>query len=217
LSETTTQVHHPVFARIYQRFAAAAMEKGERDHRVEMLAGLTGRVIEVGAGHGLNFALYPETVTEVVAVEPEAVLRRGAEQQAQEAPVPVRVVDGLADALPAEDASFDAGVASLVLCSVPDQRSALAELYRVIRPGGELRFYEHVVARSARFARAQHIVDPVWTRIAGGCHLDRDTAAAIEAARFSVESIRRFSFHVSLLDRLAAPQIVGVARRPELA
>ena len=129
----------------------------------------------------------------------------------------MRVVDGLADALPAEDASFDAGVASLVLCSVPDQRSALAELYRVIRPGGELRFYEHVVARSPRFARAQHIVDPVWTRIAGGCHLDRDTAAAIEAARFSVESIRRFSFHVSLLDRLAAPQIVGVARRPELA
>ena len=213
----STEVHHPIFARFYQRFAAAAMEKGERDHRSEMLAGLTGRVIEVGAGPGLNFDLYPESVTEVLAVEPEAILRRGAEQAAGRAPVPVRVVDGVADALPAEDASFDAGVASLVLCSVPDQAAALAELHRVIRPGGELRFYEHVLAHSPRFARAQHVVDPVWTRVAGGCHLDRDTAAAIETAGFRIGSIRRFSFHVSLIDRLAAPQIVGAARRPEHA
>ena len=189
------------------------MEKGERDHRVEMLAGLRGRVIEVGAGNGLNFDLYPESVTEVVAVEPEAVLRRGAEQAAGRASVPVRVVDGVADALPAEDASFDAGVASLVLCSVPDQAAALAELHRVIRPGGELRFYEHVAADAPGFARVQRLADPVWTRFAGGCHVNRDTAGAIEAAGFAIDRIRRFSFSISLMDRLASPQIVGVARR----
>jgi hypothetical protein len=85
----------------------------------------------------------------------------------------------------------------------------------VIRPGGELRFYEHVLARYPRFARAQRLVDPVWTRVAGGCHLDRDTEAAIRAAGFDIETIRRFSFHVSLIDRLASPQMIGVARRPE--
>src|SRR5437763_11319327 len=166
-----TEVHHPVFARFYQRFAAQAMAKGEAEFRREMLEGVAGRVVEVGAGHGLNFAFYPASVTEVVAVEPEAILRRGAERAAATAPVPVRVVDGVADALPVEDAFFDAGVASLVLCSVPDQAAALAELHRVTRPGGELRFHEHVVARSPRFARAQRVVDPVWTRAAGGCHL----------------------------------------------
>src|SRR5436305_242137 len=208
-------VKHPLFARVYTRVAPGLDKKGGAEHRDELLAGLTGRVIEVGAGIGSNFEHYPDTVEEVVAVEPEPYLRDKAAESAARAPVKVTIVDGVADRLPAGDGEFDAGVASLVLCSVPDQRAALAELHRVIRAGGELRFYEHVVARSARFARAQHIVDPVWTRIAGGCHLDRDTAAAIEAARFSVESIRRFSFHVSLLDRLAAPQIVGVARRQE--
>jgi ubiquinone/menaquinone biosynthesis C-methylase UbiE len=208
-------VHHPIFARFYQRFAAAAMQRGEREHREEMLDGLAGRVIEVGAGHGLNFALYPETVTEVVAVEPEAILRRGAERAAADATAKITVLDGLADALPAEDASFDAGVASLVLCSVPDQASALRELHRVIRPGGELRFYEHVVADKHGFARTQRIADPVWTRMAGGCHLARDTAAAIEEAEFAIEQVRRFSFSVSLLDRLASPQIIGIARRQD--
>jgi SAM-dependent methyltransferase len=212
-SGASTEVHHPIFARFYQRFAAAAMEKGEAEFRRELLEGVTGRVIEVGAGHGLNFPLYPSTVTEVVAVEPEAILRGAAERAAAEAPVPVTVIDGVADALPVEDAAFDVGVASLVLCSVPEQGSALRELHRVIRPDGELRFYEHVVAQAPRFARVQHLADPVWTRFAGGCHVDRDTAGAIEAAGFAIERMRRFSFSVSLMDRLASPQIVGVARR----
>ena len=157
--------------------------------------------------------LYPESVTEVVAVEPEAILRRAAEHAAAKALVHVTVIDGVADALPVEDASFDVGVASLVLCSVPDQGLALGELHRVIRPDGELRFYEHVVAQAPRFARVQHLADPVWTRLAGGCHVDRDTAGAITASGFSIEHIRRFSFSISLMDRLASPQIVGVARR----
>jgi ubiquinone/menaquinone biosynthesis C-methylase UbiE len=212
-SRASTEVHHPIFARFYQRFAAAAMEKGEAEFRRELLEGVTGRVIEVGAGHGLNFPLYPPTVTDVVAVEPEAILRAAAERAAAKAPVPITVIDGLADALPVEDASFDVGVASLVLCSVSDQGAALRELHRVIRPDGELRFYEHVVAQAPRFARVQRVADPVWTRFAGGCHVDRDTAGAIEAAGFAIERMRRFSFSISLMDRLASPQIVGVARR----
>jgi ubiquinone/menaquinone biosynthesis C-methylase UbiE len=212
-SGASTKVHHPIFARVYQRFAAAAMEKGEAEFRRELLEGATGRVIEVGAGHGLNFPLYPPTVTEVVAVEPEAILREAAERAAAKAPVPVTVIDGVADTLPVGDASFDVGVASLVLCSVPDQGSALRELHRVIRSDGELRFYEHVAAQAPRFARVQRLADPVWTRFAGGCHVNRDTAGAIQTAGFAIERLRRFSFSISVMDRLASPQIVGVARR----
>lgn len=141
------------------RIGKAAEAKGAAEHRDELLAGLTGRVIEVGAGNGLNFRHYPTSVTEVVAIEPEPYLRERAQASAKASPVTVTVVDGTADQLPADDASFDAGVASLVLCSVDDQATALGELRRVIRPGGELRFYEHVVSdlllAAAALARAQ--------------------------------------------------------------
>src|SRR5260221_3342294 len=167
----TAKVHHPIFARIYQRFTAAGEAKGAAEHRREMLAGVSGRVVEVGAGHGLNFRLYPKGVTEVIALEPEAVLRQAAERAAETAPVPVRVCDGVAESLPFDDGAFDVGVASLMLCSVRDQDAALRELHRVIRPGGQLRFYEHVVANQPRFARAQRLADPFWTRVGGGCHL----------------------------------------------
>ena len=147
-------VHHPIFARLFAWGASNAPAE-QTEHRRGCWQGLSGRVIEVGAGNGLNFPHYPPEVTEVLAVEPEPYLRgEGARRRPRRRPVPVRVVDGLADSLPAEDASFDAGVASLVLCSVPDQAVALAELRRVIRPGGELRFYEHVRAQDAR-PRAQ--------------------------------------------------------------
>src|SRR5437763_1155541 len=107
-------------------------KQGGAEHRDELLADLRGRVIEVGAGSGANFAHYPATVDEVVAVEPEPYLRERAKQAAESVPVKVRVLEGEADDLPARDGEFDAGVASLVLCSVPDQDRALAELERVI-------------------------------------------------------------------------------------
>jgi ubiquinone/menaquinone biosynthesis C-methylase UbiE len=207
-------VDNPLFARLYMRFATAAEDKGQADHRRELLAGLDGRVVEVGAGHGLNFAHYPETVSEVVAVEPEPALRRAAEQAAEQAKVPIRIVDGLAESLPGDDGSFDAGVTSLVLCSVPDQARALAELRRVIRPGGELRFYEHVRGESPRFFRFQRAVDPVWKRINGGCHTTRDTGAAIERAGFEVEEMRRLDFRPFILVAPAKPHILGRARAP---
>ena len=139
-------VSHPVFSRVYPHLARAAESGGGTEHRRRLLAGLRGRVIEVGAGHGLNFAYYPSTVTEVVAVEPEAHLRKLAQRAGEQASADVRVVDGVAEALPASNGEFDAAVASLVLCSVTDQDLAVAEIRRMLREGGELRFYEHVVA-----------------------------------------------------------------------
>jgi ubiquinone/menaquinone biosynthesis C-methylase UbiE len=210
----TTKVHHPVFARIYARIGKAAEAKGAAEHRDECLAGLTGRVIEVGAGNGLNFGHYPPSVTEVVAVEPEPYLRERAREAAETAPVAITVVDGTADHLPADDATFDAGVASLVLCSVDDQAAALAELRRVIRPGGELRFYEHVISDRPRLARVQRALDAtIWPIVGGGCHASRDTHAAIAAAGFTIERSRSFEFRPAPAIP-TAPHVLGVARRP---
>ncbi len=208
------RVRHPIFARVYQRFSAAAEKAGAAEHRDRLLAGLTGTVVEIGAGNGMNFAHYPTTVTEVIAVEPESYLRARAEDAAARAGVPVRVLDGTAMAVPLPDESVDAGIASLVLCSVADQAAALGELHRVIRPGGELRFYEHVAAHDERWARRQRRLDPIWTKVAGGCHINRHTLAAIEGAGFDVADLDRFLFQPCWIARLSAPHILGRARRP---
>lgn len=205
-------VKHPLFARGYARLAKKEDAAGGADNRRELLAGLSGRVLELGSGIGSNFAHYPPTVTEVIAVEPEPYLRRKSEEAAATAPVPVRVVDGVADDLPVEDESLDAGVVSLVLCSVPDQDVALAELHRKIKPGGELRFYEHVVSnRKSRRGVQQALDKTFYPRVAGGCHLTRDTRAAIDRAGFIVQRSRRFPFPPGLF---SIPHILGSARRP---
>jgi ubiquinone/menaquinone biosynthesis C-methylase UbiE len=210
----SAEVRHPIFARLYARFAPKADAAGASEHRQELLAGLSGRALELGAGSGLNFAYYPAEVSEVVAVEPESYLRGQAQQAARDAPVDVTVVDGTADVLPFEDGSFDAAVASLVLCSVPDQARALGELHRVLRPGGELRFYEHVRPSNPRKAVWWQRLDDwnIWPRLAGGCHVSRDTGAAIEAAGFEVERLRRFPFKAG--GPVSVPHILGAARRP---
>jgi ubiquinone/menaquinone biosynthesis C-methylase UbiE len=182
-----------------------------------MLEGVSGRVLEVGAGNGINFGHYPAGVGEVVAVEPEPYLRERAEEAAGDAAIRVSVVDGLGGALPFEDASFDAAVASLVLCTVPDQRAVLKDLCRVVRPGGELRFYEHVRAADPRRARLQDLITPLWRRLGGGCHPNRDTAAAIEAAGFSVESCETVIFRPCFICAPAARRIIGTARRVAVA
>ena len=129
------RVHNPIFARLWERVITPMSERrGSDEHRRKLLDNLSGRVIEVGAGQGANFSYYPTSVERVVAVEPEDYLRRRAEQAAISAPVPVTVLGGVADELPGENGSFDAGVTALVLCTVPDQDRALADLFRVIKP-----------------------------------------------------------------------------------
>jgi ubiquinone/menaquinone biosynthesis C-methylase UbiE len=212
---TATVASRPIFARMLARAAELEERRGGAEHRRRLLAGLHGRVIEVGAGSGVSFAHYPTTVAELLAVEPEPHLRAMAQEAAGGAPIAVRVVEGVADALPADDASTDAGVVTGVLCSVPDPAAALRELARVIRPGGELRFFEHVAARAARLARLQRALDAtLWPRLNGGCHTARDTEAAIVAAGFAIEERERFSFRVTALAAPVSPRILGRARRP---
>jgi ubiquinone/menaquinone biosynthesis C-methylase UbiE len=207
-------MRRPIFARCYAWLSRSA-EPLTGVHRDRLVAGLTGRVLEVGAGNGLNFSHYPATVTVVLAVEPNPYLRGLAEQAAASALVPVRVVEGVAEQLPAADGEFDAAVASLVLCSVPDQQRALAELRRVLRPGGELRFFEHVIAHdSPRLARTQRRLDRVWGLFAGGCHINRDTLTAITTAGFTVADVDRFRFPENAPTSPAAPHILGSAHRP---
>jgi ubiquinone/menaquinone biosynthesis C-methylase UbiE len=204
------RLQHPRFAKAYQRIAATSDARGGAQHRQRLLAGLSGRVIEVGAGQGRNFAHYPASVTDVVAVEPDDQLRALAERAAADAPVPVTVLAGHADALPGDEHSFDAAVASLVLCSVPDPAHTLAEIRRVLRPHGELRVYEHVRSPGLH-GRLQDLVTPIWSRAGGGCHPNRDTATTIAAAGFDTTRLERFTFRsMPLLP--AEVHILGAAR-----
>jgi ubiquinone/menaquinone biosynthesis C-methylase UbiE len=208
------EVHHPLFARWYARLTPRMEQVGYGERRGQLLAGLTGRVVEVGAGNGMNFSHYPTTVTRVLAVEPEAHLRQLAARNAEDAPVPIEVVDGTADRLPAGDGSYDAAVVSLVLCSVPDQHTALAEIHRVLRPGGELRFFEHVRATTPGLARLQRVMDAtIWPLVAGGCHASRPTRTAIESAGFTVTRIEQIQVPDTRLPVHTKPHILGTATR----
>jgi SAM-dependent methyltransferase len=211
--QTLGVVHHPLFARIYGKAAEVTDRAGAGAHRAALVRGLSGRILEIGAGSGLSFAHYPPAVTEVLAVEPEPHLRRLAQRASVAAPVPVRVVDATADCLPAPDGSFDGVVMSLVLCTVPSSRRALREAHRILRHQGLLRFYEHVRAESPRLARIQDRTDWVWSRLAGGCHANRDTAADIAACGFRIEHCDHFSFRPRRTSGPTSPHILGRAVR----
>jgi ubiquinone/menaquinone biosynthesis C-methylase UbiE len=207
-------VRHPVFARLYARLGASAEKNGVGAHRRSLLTGLSGSVIEVGAGSGLNFSHYPAAVTHVVAVEPEPHLRSLAEQAATAAPLPITIADGIAEQLPAADHQFDAVVATLMLCSVRDPAAALREMHRVLRPGGELRFMEHVRAESPGLRRIQRLADATcWPRCFGGCHASRDPLAAIAAAGFRVGEVTTFRLPETPVPWPTSPHARGIATR----
>lgn len=201
-----------LMAQVYDQVMAGSEDACLREWRRELLADLHGRVLEVGAGTGASLPCYPNTVTELLLAEPDPHMRARLAVRAGERPGCV-VLSDAAGALAQPDASVDAVVSSLVLCSVPSPARALAEIFRVLRPGGQLLFIEHVGAHDhPRRLRWQRWAEPVWKRVAGNCHLTRDTHRAILAAGFEIEQIERDSLRKAM--PLVRPSIRGRARKP---
>jgi SAM-dependent methyltransferase len=204
---------HPTFARAYLRVAEVADARGTGEHRRRLVAGLSGTVLEVGVGPGGSFRHYPREVAAVVALEPEPTLRQHALRAAGTASVPVGLVAGTAEQPPLAPGSVDAVVYSLVLCSVPDQRTALEVAFSTLRPGGDLVAYEHVRSRRRLLGFLEDAVTPVWARFTGGCHPNRDTVAAVRAAGFDVHEVERFRFSPAR-GVPATEHVIVRARRP---
>jgi ubiquinone/menaquinone biosynthesis C-methylase UbiE len=184
-----TQKGHKWFAAYWNRavkFEPASLKR----MRKATLAGLSGRVLEIGCGNGANFPLYPNTVSVLVATDPDPYMMEAAGKRAKTLSLETEGYEAGADRLPFEDASFDAVVCTLVLCSVPDQEAALAEIRRVLKPGGEFRFLEHVRAKNSAGAWFQDTCAPAWRWLGAGCNPNRDTRAAIERAGFTLLEIR---------------------------
>lgn len=207
-----TNPEHPFFVRVW-KFMSSHETEWLRDRRRENLDGLTGRVLEVGAGTGTNFACYPATVTEVLAVEPEPQLYQLARRAAAAAPVPVRVLPSTVEALDVDE-SFDAVVCSLVLCSVGRPDDVLRQLYALLRPGGELRYFEHVASTGARGVVQQLADATVWPRLFANCHTHRDTEQLISAAGFQPARSRRDLQFPVWLPLPVAEVALGCAHRP---
>lgn len=208
----TTVVDNPFFARVWPVVATHEAES-IRAMRRENLAGLSGRVLEVGAGIGTNFPHYPDSVDEVIAMEPEPRLAAQARAAAQAVPVRVVVTGETAETFSGAE-PFDAVVCSLVLCSVRDPESVLRRLFSLLRPGGELRYLEHVASAGAR-GRFQRLVDAtVWPRLFGNCHTHRDTERSIVAAGFEVDTSRREFTLPAWAPMPVSELLLGRARRP---
>ena len=201
---------HPVFAWFFERLGPRADARGTAERRRQLLTRAAGRVVEVGAGTGLNLPHYPPgAVTEVLAVEPDPHMFRRLALSIGDVPVPVKLRRATADALHLGDGWADTVVMSLVLCSVPSQAGALAEARRVLSLDGRILFFEHVRSESPGFARLQDLGERGWGWFGGGCHPNRDTISAIRAAGFEIEELERFDEPGALL---AKPHVLGVAR-----
>jgi SAM-dependent methyltransferase len=204
-------VHHPRFARAFAGAVGRMDRRGAGQHRRRLLSRATGIVVELGSGTGANFGLYPAAVSRVLAIEPEPSLRARSAEAAGTAPVPVVVLEAVAESLPLEDASADTVVASLVLCSVSDPRRALAECRRVLRADGLLLFYEHVRSLHRLVALGEDAVTPLWKWAAGGCHPNRDTIRLLRESGFDILDADRFGFApAALTPRIA--HVLGAAR-----
>lgn len=203
---------HKWFAAWYDRMCARAAYLGPV--RRELAGGATGRVLEVGCGTGANFEYYPPEA-QVVATEPDPYMLARARRRARGSGRRLALVQAVAENLPFPDASFDVVVATLVFCSVDDPGRALAEVTRVLRPGGELRFFEHVRYDGGLLALAQDAVAPIWSWFGAGCHPNRDLTRLLAEAGLEVVRLERSKPLPPLPPMcLARPHVLGVARVP---
>jgi ubiquinone/menaquinone biosynthesis C-methylase UbiE len=183
---------HPIFSALYDRMLAAQEKAGLREMRAELLAGARGRVLELGAGTGLNLSHYTDAVSELVLTEPDPHMARRLRKRVEstELPFPAEVTESGAEQLSFDDHSFDTVVCTLVLCSVDDPERATAEIARLLRSGGELLLFEHVRGREGeRLTRWQDRLERPWGWLGAGCHPNRDTSATL-AARFDVSGLQ---------------------------
>jgi SAM-dependent methyltransferase len=201
-----------LFAALYDK-ALAKAERGELgERRAAVVGAASGSTLELGAGTGLNLPHYSEAVTELVLTEPFGPMAERLRARLLSDGREARVVEAPAEQLPFEDDSFDTVVCTLVLCTVEDPEQTLSEVARVLRPGGSLRFIEHVRADTPRLARAQDILHGPWFAIGHGCHCNRDTGAAIEGSDLDSEPIEQAP--MKGVAALVKPVISGVATAP---
>lgn len=186
-----------------------------RKLRDRTLAGLSGRVLEIGAGNGANFHRYPETVTEIVATEPDPYMLRDAEEHTRSLDRPIVLKQAPAESLPFEDGEFDAVVSTLVLCTVGDPAKALSEVRRVLKPDGELRFFEHVRYAGGLGAFVQDAIKPVWNWVGAGCRPNQDTESMIRSAGFDFRELHHVNASPPIPPMcFTRPCIQGAAVRP---
>ncbi|MGA0933221.1 MAG: class I SAM-dependent methyltransferase [Candidatus Nanopelagicales bacterium] len=204
---------HTVFTRVYRGLSAVGERTGLGDLRRRVLADAHGRLLIIGLGPGHDLDHLPAAVTSVVALEPSASMRAAARSRVDAAArrgVEVDVIDAVAEQIPLPNSSVDSVLVAYVLCSVADPHAAAAEIRRVLPPGGTLHVLEHVRAEPGTALRGlQRAVGPVWPRLAGGCRVDRDTAAVLESAGFDLSAITRTRL---MALPPVAPTLVGVAR-----
>jgi ubiquinone/menaquinone biosynthesis C-methylase UbiE len=198
------------YAATYDLFNGPAERAGLREQRHDLLTQATGATIEIGAGTGLNLPHYPPAVTRLALIEPDPHMSRRLRRRAARPGRDVEIRSASADRLPFPDASFDTAVVSFTLCSVPDEQAALREITRVLVPGGQLLFLEHVRSADPRIAAKQDKVPFPYPLI--GCHPNRDTLREIKASPLAVESVR--AGELPKAPKIERPMIVGTARRP---
>jgi ubiquinone/menaquinone biosynthesis C-methylase UbiE len=198
-----------LFAALYDTVSRGSEAAGMREERRQLLAGADGATLEIGAGTGLNLEHYPDAVSRLVLVEPDKHMRRKLGRRLETLGRTAEIIDAPAGALPFPDASFDTVVVTYVLCSVPDQQEALAEIARVLKPDGRFLFLEHVRSADPKLARQQDRIRPLYNLF--GCNPNRDTLAGIESSTLTVESVKHGE--VPKAPKFERPLIVGTARR----
>jgi ubiquinone/menaquinone biosynthesis C-methylase UbiE len=199
------------FSALYDRCFKAAEEAGLRDMRREVLAGARGRVLEIGAGTGLNLDLYPhEGLDSLVVTEPDPHMFKQLRERAAKVCAGAELVQAGGEDLPFDDDSFDTVTVTLVLCTVPDQPATLREIRRVLKPGGQLLFLEHVRSNHPDLAKWQDRLEKPWRFLGDGCHCNRDTEAGLKAAGFELSGVE----HPQLpkAPPIVRPMVQGSAR-----